>query len=73
MGYEKEKVEKAINASKGNVDAEIEYLTSGNIPEVSNNNKPNTKIQPNQENQLSNNKHNLPLVLRRNASLMKIV
>ena len=47
MGYEKEKVEKAINASKGNVDAEIEYLTSGNIPEVSNNNKPNTKIQPN--------------------------
>ena len=68
MGYEKEKVEKAINASKGNIDLAIEFLTSGNIPEVSNNN------QPNQQNQSSNNNRpNLPLELRRNASLMKIV
>ena len=65
MGYEKEKVEKALNASKGNVDLAIEFLTSGNIPEVSNNNQPN---QPS-----NNNRPNLPLELRRNASLMKIV
>jgi len=74
MGYDKEKVEKAINASKGNVDVAIEYLNSGNIPEVSNNNQTNPPNQPNQENQSSNNNRpNLPLELRRNASLMKIV
>ena len=68
MGYEREKVEKAINASKGNVDLAIEFLTSGNIPEVSNNNQPNQQNPPN-----NNNRSNLPLELRRNASLMKIV
>ena len=68
MGYEKEKVEKAINASKGNVDLAIEFLTSGNIPEVSNNNQPNQQNPPS-----NNNTSNLPLELRRNASLMKIV
>ena len=67
MGYEREKVEKAINASKGNVDLAIEYLTSGNIPESSPNN------QNNQQNQSNNNSSNLPLELRRNASLMKII
>ena len=68
MGYEREKVEKAINASKGNVDLAIEFLTSGNIPEVSNNNQSNQQIPPN-----NNNRFNLPLELGRNASLMKIV
>ena len=35
MGYEKEKVEKALNASGGNIDKAIEYLSTGNIPDIS--------------------------------------
>ena len=66
MGYDREKVEKAINASNGNIDLAIEYLSSGNIPESSPNNQ-------NNQQQSNNNSSNLPLELRRNASLMKIV
>ena len=63
MGYDREKVEKALNASKGNIDLALEYLNSGNIPEA----------QPNQPSQPSTGTtSNLPLELRRNASLMKI-
>ena len=66
MGYDREKVEKAINASNGNIDLAIEYLSSGNIQESSPNNQ-------NNQHQSNNNSSNLPLELRRNASLMKIV
>ena len=63
MGYDREKVEKALNASKGNIDLALEYLNSGNIPEAQQN-------QPSQPS--AGTTSNLPLELRRNASLMKI-
>ena len=70
MGYEREKVEKAINASKGNIDLAIEYLSSGNIPDSAPNNQQN---QQSQQNPPSSTQTRLPLELRRNASLMKII
>ena len=70
MGYEKEKVEKAINASKGNIDLAIEYLSSGNIPDSAPNNQQN---QQSQQNPPSTTQTRLPMELRRNASLMKII
>ena len=58
MGYEKEKVEKALNAANGNLDLAIEYLNSGNIPERS--------AQP-QSSNLNNNNNNsgLPFELKK--------
>jgi UV excision repair protein RAD23 len=70
MGYEREKVEKAINASKGNIDLAIEYLSSGNIPDSAPNNQQN---QQSQQNPPSSTQTRLPMELRRNASLMKII
>ena len=67
MGYEKEKVEKAINAAKGNLDLALEFLGSGNLP----NSAPQTQA-PNQS-QPSQGNRNLSLELRRNASIIKIV
>ena len=66
MGYEKEKVEKALNAANGNLDLAIEYLSSGNIPERS---------EQTQSTGLGNNSNNsnLPFELKKNASIMKIV
>lgn len=67
MGYEKEKVEKAINAAKGNLDLALEFLGSGNIPDSAPQSQPQNQSQPSQGNR------NLSLELRRNASIIKIV
>ena len=67
MGYEKEKVEKAINAAKGNLDLALEFLGSGNIPDSAPQTQPQNQSQPSQGNR------NLSLELRRNASIIKIV
>ena len=69
MGYEKEKVEKAINAAKGNLDLALEFLNSGNIPDSA----PQTQPQPQNQSQPNRGNRNLSLELRRNASLIKIV
>ena len=66
MGYEKEKVEKALNASGGRIDLAIEYLTSGNIPEPA-----QQQPQP-PSNPENNNSSGLDEELRLNASLIKI-
>ena len=67
MGYEKKKVEKAINAAKGNLDLALEFLGSGNIPDSAPQAQPQNQSQPSQGNR------NLSLELRRNASLIKII
>ena len=68
MGYEKEKVEKALNASNGRIDLAIEYLTSGNIPE----NAP-TNLNLGNNNNTNSNNSNLDPDLVRNASIIKIL
>jgi len=67
MGYEKEKVEKAINAAKGNLDLALEFLGSGNIPDSA------PQTQPQNQSQSSQGNRNLSLELKRNASIIKIV
>ena len=64
MGYEKEKVEKALKASNGRIDLAIEYLTSGNIPE---NPPTNLNVMTN------SNNSNLDPELVKNASIIKIL
>ena len=68
MGYEKEKVEKALNAANGDINLAIEYLTSGNIPERNQQNQQNSNSGNN-----NTNSSNLPFELRQNASIIKIV
>ena len=70
MGYEKEKVEKALNASGGNIDKAIEYLSTGNIPDISLENHQN---QQNLNLGNSNNNSNLEPELKRYASLIKVL
>ena len=69
MGYEKEKVEKALTASGGRIDLAIEYLSSGNIPEPSQRSQPISSLPINNNN---NNSSNLDEELRINASLIKL-
>ena len=67
MGYEKEKVEKALKASNGRIDLAIEYLTSGNIPESA---PTNLNLG---NNNTTNNNSNIDPELVRNASIIKIL
>ena len=66
MGYEKEKVEKALNAANGNLQLAIEFLTSGIIPEHSSNNQPSHSHS-------NNSGSSLPSELKINASLIKVI
>ena len=63
MGYEKEKVEKAIKAANGSIDLAIEYLNGDEIPNPSQNQTGS--------NQGNNNNSNLPEELKKNASIIK--
>ena len=67
MGYEKEKVEKALNAANGNIQLAIEFLTSGMIPE-----RPPSNQLNQQYNQPSSS-GSLPPELKTYASLIKVV
>ena len=67
MGYDRAKVEEAINASKGNLNQAIEYLNKGNIPQ------PSSQPPQSVSNDANKPTANLPMELRRNGSLMKIV
>jgi UV excision repair protein RAD23 len=68
MGYEKEKVEKAVKAANGDVNLAVEFLTSGNIPEM----PPNLNLNLNNNNSGSSSGSSLPPGLRLNASIIKI-
>ena len=68
MGYEKEKVEKAINAAGGSIDIAIEYLNSDNIPEPSQNNQ---NIGGGNNNVPGTG--NIPEELKHEASIMKVL
>ena len=70
MGYEKEKVEKALSASGGNIDKAIEYLSTGNIPDISLENHQN---QQNLNLGNCHNNSNLEPELKRYASLIKVL
>ena len=66
MGYEKEKVERAIKAANGSIDLAVEYLNEDQIP---------NQIEPNTGNANSNipssSNSNLPEELKKNASIIK--
>ena len=66
MGYEKDKVEKAIKAANGSIDMAIEFLNSGNIPDPSQSNSNTGNV-----NVPSSTNPNLPEELKKNASIIK--
>ena len=66
MGYEKEKVERAIKAANGSIDLAVEYLNEVQIP---NQNEPNTGNA--NSNIPSSSNSNLPEELKKNASIIK--
>ena len=66
MGYEKEKVERAIKAANGSIDLAVEYLNEDPIP---NQNEPNTGNA--NSNIPSSSNSNLPEELKKNASIIK--
>ena len=66
MGYEKEKVERAIKAANGSIDLAVEYLNEEQIP---NQNEPNTGNA--NSNIPSSSNSNLPEELKKNASIIK--
>ena len=66
MGYEKEKVERAIKAANGSIDLAVEYLNEDQIP---NQNEPNTGNA--NSNIPSSSNSNLPEELKKNASIIK--
>ena len=66
MGYEKEKVERAIKAANGSIDLAVEYLHEEQIP---NQNEPNTGNA--NSNIPSSSNSNLPEELKKNASIIK--
>ena len=49
MGYERDKVEKAVKASNGSIDLAVEFLNSGNIPGApqQSSNTGNANVNPN--------------------------
>ena len=66
MGYEKEKVERAIKAANGSIDLAVEYLHEEQIP---NQTEPNTGNA--NSNIPSSSNSNLPEELKKNASIIK--
>ena len=66
MGYEKEKVERAIKAANGSIDLAVEYLNEEQIP---NQKEPNTGNA--NSNIPSSSNSNLPEELKKNASIIK--
>ena len=71
MGYEKEKVEKAINAANGIIDIALEYLNSDNIPEPNQNNQ--NIGGGNNNNVPGSGSGNIPEELKNEASLIKVI
>ena len=76
MGYEREDVEKAVNAAKGNINLAIEYLNSDIEYVNSDEPEPNSQmqIQVRNQNQIQQARNrNLPMELKRNASFIKCI
>ena len=80
MGYEREDVEKAVNAAKGNINLAIEYLNSDIEYVNSDEPEPNPQMQIQVRNQNQNQNQiqqarnrNLPMELKRNASFIKCI
>ena len=71
MGYEKEKVEKAIKAANGSIDLAIEFLNSDTIPEPK---QENSNQQQGSSNYVPGPVNpNLPEELKKNAIIIKIL